>query len=52
MTDPYDDLCAICGGFFGAAIHDPNDERGYGPDAHDFEAAVPQEPTPTVEVLS
>ena len=42
MTDPYeDDLCAVCGGFFGASIHDPNDERGYGADAHDFEPSTP-----------
>lgn len=54
MTDPYDaDLCARCGGFFGASIHDPNDERGHGADAHDFESATQEPlPAPVSEVTS
>lgn len=35
-TEPEHGPCAVCGDPFGAAIHDPNDERGYGDSAHDY----------------
>lgn len=44
MTGP----CATCDEPFGAAIHDPNDERGYGDAAHDFEPSSP-EPAPAAQ---